>query len=48
MKKTIRYIDKPLLIISILLFVFGLIMVFSASNVVAYMSYAASPYSYFI
>lgn len=48
MKKTIRYIDKPLLIISILLFIFGLIMVFSASNVVAYMSYAASPYSYFI
>lgn len=48
MKKIIKYIDKPLLIISILLFVIGLIMVFSASNVVAYMQHAVSPYNYFI
>ncbi len=48
LKKTIKYLDKPLLIISCLLFVIGLIMVFSSSNVTAYMSHAVSPYNYFI
>lgn len=48
MKKLIKYIDKPLLIVTVILFIAGLIMVFSASNVTAYMSYAASPYNYFI
>ena len=48
MKKIIKYIDKPLLIISVILFIAGLIMVFSASNVTAYMSHAVSPYNYFI
>ena len=48
MKKIFKYLDKPLLIVTILLFVFGLIMVFSASNVVAYMSYQVSPYNYFL
>lgn len=48
MKKIIKYLDKPLLIISVLLFILGLIMVFSSSNVIAYMSYAVSPYNYFI
>ena len=48
MKKIIKYIDKPLLIISVLLFIIGLIMVFSASNVTAYMSHEVSPYNYFI
>lgn len=48
MKKIFKYLDKPLLIVTILLFAFGLIMVFSASNVVAYMSYQVSPYNYFI
>ena len=48
MKKIIKYIDKPLLIVSVLLFIFGLIMVFSSSNVIAYMSHAVSPYNYFI
>lgn len=48
MKKIIKNIDKPLLIVSILLFIVGLIMVFSASNVTAYMSHAVSPYNYFI
>lgn len=48
MKKILKYIDKPLLVASVILFIFGLIMVFSASNVTAYMSYAASPYNYFI
>lgn len=47
MKKILKYIDKPLLIVTVILFIVGLIMVFSASNVTAYMSYAASPYNYF-
>ena len=48
MRNKIRYIDKPLLVITVLLFIFGLIMVFSSSNVTAYMSHAVSPYNYFI
>ncbi len=48
MGKIFKHLDKPLLIISILLFIFGLIMVFSASNVVAYMSHEVSAYYYFI
>ena len=48
MRKIFKYIDKPLLLITIALFIFGLIMVFSASNVTAYMSHAASPYKYFL
>lgn len=48
MKKIIKYIDKSLLIVSLLLFITGLIMVFSASNVTAYMSHAVSPYNYFL
>lgn len=47
MKKIIKNIDKPLFIISIILFTLGLIMIFSASNVTAFMKYAASPYRYF-
>ena len=48
-KKTkLSYLDKPLLIITVILFLFGLIMVFSSSNVTAYMLHAASPYNYFI
>lgn len=48
MKKVIKYLDKPLLILSILLFILGAIMVFSSSNVTAYMSHEVSPYYYFI
>lgn len=48
MGKIFKNLDKPLLVISIILFVVGLIMVFSSSNVTAYMRYAASPYNYFI
>lgn len=48
MRKIIKYIDKPLLISTVLLFIIGLIMVFSASNVTAYMTHAVSPYNYFI
>ena len=48
MIKNFKYLDKTLLFLSILLFIFGLIMVFSASNVTAYMSKAVGPYYYFI
>ena len=48
MRKIMKYIDKPLLFVTIILFIFGLVMVFSASNVTAYMSHAISPYYYFI
>ena len=48
MRKKFKYLDKPLLIVSILLFIIGLVMVFSASNVTAYMSHAVNPYHYFI
>lgn len=46
MKKKFSRIDKPLLLISIVLFIIGLIMIFSASNVTAYMKYYASPYRF--
>ena len=48
MRKILRNLDKPLLILSFILFAIGLIMIFSASNVTAYMKYSASPYNYFI
>lgn len=48
MNKIFKHIDKPLLIITCLLFIVGLIMIFSASNVTAYMTHATSPYNYFI
>ena len=48
MRKTFKYLDKPLLIVTILLFIFGLIMVFSASNVIAYMSHEVIASYYFL
>ncbi len=48
MKKIIKHLDKPLFFMTIILFIIGLIMVFSSSNVTAYMSHAVSPYNYFI
>lgn len=48
MKKIIKGIDKPLLIISIILFALGLIMIYSASNVTAFMQYEADPSRYFL
>ena len=48
MKRIFKNLDKPLLIVTILLFVVGLIAVFSSSNVTAYMSHAVSPYNYFL
>ena len=46
-KHVLKYVDKPLLILSIILFLFGLVMIFSASNVTSYMN-GGSAYSYFI
>ena len=48
MRKVFKYIDKSLLLVTVLLFIFGLVMVFSSSNVTAYMSHEVSPYNYFI
>ena len=48
MREAIRNLDKPLLIISVILFVIGLIMIFSASNISAFMRYSTSPYNFFI
>lgn len=46
--KILRYIDKWLLLITTILFVIGLVMVFSASNVASFMRYKASPYHFII
>ncbi len=48
MRKILKNVDKPLLLISTILFIFGLIMIFSASNITAFMKYSASPYRYFM
>ena len=48
MKKTISKMDKPLLIVTFIFFIFGLIMVLSASSMESYMRYNFSPYHYFI
>ncbi len=48
MKRVLKSIDKPLLITSVVLFSLGLIMIFSASNVTAYMSHDRSTYYYFV
>ena len=45
-KDIIKNIDKPLFILTLILFVLGLIMIFSASNVTSYMN-GGSPYAYF-
>lgn len=47
MKKILSKLDKPLLIVSIIFFVFGLIMILSASSMESYMRYNYSPYHYF-
>ncbi len=49
MKKIIRNIDKKLLLFTVLLFVYGLLMVFSSSSVSSFMRYQYSnPASFFI
>ena len=46
--KVLKHTDKLLLFISVILFGFGLVMVFSASNITAFMRYYASPYRFLI
>ena len=43
----LKKMDKILLISSLVLFLVGLVMVFSASNVTSFMQYQASPYHFF-
>lgn len=47
MKKTLSKLDKPLFLMMLLFFIFGLIMIFSASTIVSVVGNKA-PYSYFI
>ena len=47
LKDIIKNIDRPLFLVTFVLFVLGLIMIFSASNVTSYMS-GGSPYAYFL
>ena len=44
--KNLKHVDKVLLIVSILLFSIGLVMIFSASNIAAFMRYHKSPYNF--
>ena len=37
--KNLKYTDKPLLFTSVLLFLIGLVMIFSSSNIAAFMRY---------
>ena len=46
-KDIIKNLDKPLFLLSLVLFVLGLVMIFSASSVTSYMS-GGSPYAYFL
>lgn len=46
--KILRKIDKPLLIVSVILFIIGLISIYSASNVTAFMLNEANPGRYFM
>lgn len=48
MKKIFSKLDKPLLIVTLILLIFGLIMILSASSMESYMRYNYSPYHYFI
>ena len=47
MKKIFSKMDKPLLFITIALFIFGLVMILSASSMESLMRYNKSPYFYF-
>lgn len=46
--KVLKHIDKWLLLVTTLLFVIGLVMVFSSSNVAAFMRYSSSPYRFVV
>ena len=43
-----KKMDKILLITSIILFVLGLVMIFSSSNVASYMKFNRAPYAFFM
>ena len=47
MRKVFSKIDKPLLFVTIAFFLFGLVMVLSASSMESYMRYGYGPYHYF-
>ena len=47
MRKMFSKIDKPLLFVSLAFFLFGLVMVLSASSMESYMRYGYGPYHYF-
>ena len=48
MKKLLSKLDKPLLVVTFICFIFGLIMILSASSMESYMRYNYSPYHYFL
>lgn len=47
MKETIKKIDITLLIVTVILLVFGLVMIFSASSIAAVLQYGATEYYFF-
>ena len=47
-KIMLKHVDRVLLIVSILLFSIGLVMIFSASNIAAFMRYNKSPYNFLL
>ena len=47
MRRVFSKMDKPLLFISLAFFLFGLVMVLSASSMESYMRYGYGPYHYF-
>ena len=47
MKKVFSKLDKPLLFVGLFFFLFGLVMVLSASSMESYMRYGYGPYHYF-
>ena len=47
MKKIFSKMDKSLLLITVVFFLFGLVMILSASSMESYMRYGSSPYFYF-
>lgn len=46
--KNLKHTDKLLLLLSVILFSIGLIMIFSSSNIAAFMRYNKSPYNFLI
>ena len=44
----LKKLDKWLVVCTVILLIVGLVMIFSASNVTSYMTYAKSPYNFFL